>query len=78
MDGERAMRWIVIEDSGTFLLVNCPMAGLKVTLDECERCPHHGGKKKETLKETIIGDPQHLFITGSIACNYPGESPTKP
>jgi hypothetical protein len=70
------MRWILIEDTGTFLLVDCPMVRLKVTLDECERCPYHGGKRKDTLKETIVGDPQHLFITGSIACNFPGEGPT--
>jgi hypothetical protein len=72
------MRWIVIEDTGTFLLVNCPLAGLKVTLDECERCPHHGGKRKDTLKETIVGDPQHLFVVGSIACNYREAREAKP
>ena len=72
------MRRIVIEDTGTLLLVNCPMANLKVTLDECERCPYHGGKRKEILKETIVGDPQHLFVAGSVACNYPEEPQTKP
>lgn len=78
MAGEKAMRSIVIEDTGTFLLVNCPLAGLKVTLDECERCPYHGGKRKDTLKETIVGDPQHLFVVGSIACNYPQAPEAKP
>lgn len=78
MAGEKAMRRIVIEDTGTFLLVDCPLAGLKVTLDECERCAHHVGKRKDTLKETIVGDPQHLFVMGSIACNYPEESEAKP
>ncbi|MEE8493454.1 MAG: hypothetical protein V3S25_05370 [Nitrospirales bacterium] len=74
---ERAPRLIVIEDTGSFLLVDCPMAQLKVTLDECAQCPYHGGKRKEIRKETILGDPQHLFVAGSIACNYPEESEAK-
>ncbi len=68
------MRSILIEDTGSFLLVDCPLLKLKVTLDECEQCPHHGGKTKGIMKETIIGDPQHLFVAGSIDCNYPEES----
>jgi hypothetical protein len=50
------------------------MAKLKVTLDECERCPHHAGKQRGIMKETILGDPQHLFVAGSIDCQYPEES----
>jgi hypothetical protein len=72
------MRSIVIEDTGTFLLIDCPMAKLKVTLDECERCRYHGGKRKATFKETLLHDPQHLFVAGSIDCNYPEESEVKP
>jgi hypothetical protein len=71
------MRLIIIEDTGTLLVVNCPMVKLKVTLDECERCPYHRGKNKTTLKETLLGDPQHLFVAGSITCNYP-EEPASP
>lgn len=67
------MRSILIEDTGSFLLVDCPMVKLRVTLDECERCLHHGGKTRATMKETIVGDPQHLFVAGSIDCNYPEE-----
>ena len=70
------MRSIFIEDTGTFLLVDCPMVKLKVTLDECERCPHHAGKTRAIMKETIIGDPEHLFVAGSIDCNYSEESET--
>lgn len=71
------MRSIVIEDTGSFLLVDCPLVKLKVTLDECVRCPHHGGKTRATMKETIVGDPQHLFVAGSIVCNYSEESEAK-
>lgn len=71
------MRSILIQDTGTFLLVDCPMANLKVTLDECERCPHHAGKTKAIMKEIVLGDPQNLFVAGSIDCNYPGESKTQ-
>ncbi|MEE8232150.1 MAG: hypothetical protein V3R46_02400 [Thermoplasmata archaeon] len=52
------------------------MVKLKVTLDECERCPHHAGKTRAIMKETIIGDPEHLFVAGSIDCNYSEESET--
>lgn len=68
------MRSIFIEDTGTFLLVDCPMAKLKVTLNECERCRHHAGKRRGIMKETVIGDPEHLFVAGSIDCQYPEES----
>ncbi len=71
------MRSILIEDTGSFLLVDCPMVKLKVTVDECERCSHHRGKTKSIMKETIIGDPEHLFVAGSIDCNYSDESDTK-
>ena len=71
------MRSILIEDTGSFLLVDCPMVKLKVTVDECQRCPHHRGKTRAIMKETIIGDPEHLFVAGSIDCNYSEESETK-
>lgn len=72
------MRRIAIEDTGTFLLVECPMVKLKVTLEECERCHYHGGKQKATFKETVLHDPQHLFVAGAIACDYPEASQPKP
>ncbi len=70
------MQSILIEDTGTFILVGCPMVKLKVTLEECERCPHHAGKTRAIMKETIMGDPQHLFVAGSIDCTYAEESET--
>lgn len=67
-------RRIVIEDTGSLLLISCPMVKLKVTLDECAACRYHGGKTKEIFKETLLHDPQHLYVAGSIACYYPGDS----